>query len=84
MNVNHDISEKVNEKLEAIEKYKQLDLKRESAIAEALNIHQLNNGVDLYKINLITKEINLLAAKHQLPQRKIVIDRMFLEYINKQ
>lgn len=80
MNVHSDISKKVNEKLNAIEKYKQFDIQREILIAEALKKYQSSNYVNLNNLNRLTKEMNQLAIKHQLPQRKIVSTEMFLEF----
>ncbi len=84
MSVHNQISRKVNEKLTAIEEYKQLDNQREILIIEAIKKYQSSNYVELTKLNELTKEMNQLASKHQFPHRKIVSKEMFLEYVTKQ
>lgn len=84
MTVHYEISKKVNEKLKAIEKYKQFDIQREMLISDELQKYLASNLINLDILNKKTKEMNLFAIKHQLPQRKIVTREMFLIYAKKQ
>ncbi|GBF10107.1 DUF2533 family protein [Tepidibacillus infernus] len=81
--VHLEISKKVNEKVHAIEVYKQMDQQRERIIDELLTEYKIGKNVDLTKLNQWTNEMNRYALKNQLPSRKEVTMEMFTAYANK-
>lgn len=85
MSVHHDISKHSNDQHARVEKFKELELKREELIESALNKCRENQSYAeiLENINGITEEMNDLARKGIVPQRKKVTKQMVEEYCRK-
>lgn len=80
--VHNSISEKVKEKVTAIETYKQMDQQRENIISNLLNEYLNYGKVELSALNGWTKKMNEYAVQNQLPTRDYVTLDMFLTYVN--
>ncbi|MBD1381638.1 YpbS family protein [Metabacillus arenae] len=60
-----------------------LDAIREAAIDEVVTHCRTGQKFSVLKINQVTKEINDLAKKGIIPQRKFVTEEMVKEYVSK-
>ena len=81
-NVHLEISKKVQEKVDAIAKYREMDNKREEIIANLVDEYQQTGKVDLTSLNQWTERMNSFAQKNAMPIRKTVSLEMFIEYVN--
>lgn len=81
--VHNELSKQVKEKVQSIEKYKQMDSQRENIIAQLIDDYRAGKKVDLGPLNKWTEEMNKYAVKNQLPTRKLVTKEMFEDYIQK-
>ncbi len=80
--VHLEISKKVQEKVDAIAKYREMDNKREEIIANLVDEYQKTGKVDLTSLNQWTELMNSFAQKNAMPIRKTVSLDMFIEYVN--
>lgn len=80
--VHLEISKKVQEKVDAIAKYREMDNKREEIIANLVDEYQKTRKVDLTSLNQWTELMNSFAQKNAMPIRKTVSLDMFIEYVN--
>lgn len=76
-----ELAKKNAEKVQVIQQFKQMDEERENIIAELTKSYTLKKTIDISKLNQWTEVMNAFAAKNQLPQRKIITEEMFLEYL---
>ncbi|OEF96898.1 hypothetical protein BHF71_03995 [Vulcanibacillus modesticaldus] len=83
MSVHNEISKQVEEKVQAIKKYQQMDEQRERIISQLIEDYKAGKMINLAKLNSWTKEMNQFAIKHQLPTRKEVTIEMFKNFIEK-
>lgn len=81
-NVHMEISKKVQEKVDAIAKYREMDHRREEIITKLVEDYKKTNRVDLTPLNQWTEQMNSFAQKNDMPLRKIVSLDMFIEYVN--
>ncbi|WP_339063789.1 DUF2533 family protein [Tepidibacillus marianensis] len=79
--VHIELAKKVNEKVKAIETYKQMDQQREMIIENLITDYKAGKTVDLVKLNQWTDNMNQFAVKNQLPTRKTVTMEMFLSFV---
>ncbi|MGP4079699.1 DUF2533 family protein [Pseudalkalibacillus sp. R45] len=82
MSVHHDISKHSNDQHERVRLFSKLDLKREQLIEKAFVKCKEKKPFEkeLTEINKVTDEINHLARKGIVPQRKNVTKEMVEEY----
>ena len=80
--VHLELAKKVNEKVKAIESYKQMDQQREQIIEKLITDYQAGKAVDLAILNNWTQKMNEFAVQNQLPPRKIVTKEMFESYMS--
>ncbi|WP_261133707.1 YpbS family protein [Bacillus sp. Marseille-Q3570] len=82
MSVHHDISKHSNDQHERVRIFSELDQKREQLIEQALLKckEEKTFEQELIEINKLTDEINDLARKGIVPQRKNVTKEMVEEY----
>ncbi len=82
MPVHHDISKHSNEQHERVRQFSELDHKREQLIEDALLKCKEHKPFEkeLVEINKVTDQINDLARKGIVPQRKNVTKEMVEEY----
>ena len=81
--VHIELSKKVNEKVTAIEAYKQMDQQREQIIEKLASEYKEGQKIDISSLNQWTQKMNDFAVKNQLPTRKIITVDMFKEYFDK-
>ncbi len=86
MSVHHEISKHSNDQHARVRQFAELDEKREQWIDIALQKCKENADFSkpLAKINAVTDQINELARKGIVPQRKNVTKEMIEEYCQKQ
>ncbi|MGM7701317.1 DUF2533 family protein [Pseudalkalibacillus sp. Hm43] len=86
MSVHHEISKHSNDQHARVRQFAQLDEKREQWIEIALKKCKADDDFSeaLVKINEVTEQINELARKGIVPQRKNVTKDMIKEYCQKQ
>lgn len=84
MNVHEAISKHVGGQNQTINEFLQLDYYRETLIEEAIELCRQNKPFTTDRINEITKEMNSLNMKGELPKRKLVSVEMVEEFVNSQ
>lgn len=84
MNVHEAISKHVGGQNQTITEFLQLDHYREALIEEAIELCKQNKPFITDRINEVTKEINTLNMKGELPKRKLVSVDMVKEYVHSQ
>jgi hypothetical protein len=81
MSVHQAISAHSKKQQEAIQRFLELDKKREDYIEEAIAKCKNNKLFTVEQINAVTKEINDLATKEIIPTRRYVSIEMLREYV---
>ncbi|SFA69505.1 MULTISPECIES: DUF2533 family protein [unclassified Bacillus (in: firmicutes)] len=82
MSVHKAISQHVGGQNRTITEFLQLDQYRETLIEEALELCKQNKPFKTDRINEVTKEMNALNMKGELPKRKLVSVEMIMDYVN--
>ncbi|MDP4163153.1 MAG: YpbS family protein [Bacillota bacterium] len=83
MSVHHAISKHVESQNKVLNEFFTLDQQREAAIEEAVTLCEQDKPFSVDTINAITKEMNGLSMKGELPKRKLVTLEMIREYVSK-
>ncbi|PFA68673.1 hypothetical protein CN378_06515 [Bacillus sp. AFS015802] len=81
MSVHKEISKHSNKQNQLVQQFMILDEQREKAIDEVVQLCSAGKPFTTDRINYITNEINDLARRGVVPQRKLVTAEMVKEYV---
>jgi Protein of unknown function (DUF2533) len=81
MSVHKEISKHSNKQNQLVQQFMILDERRETAIDEAVQLCSAGKPFTTNRINQVTSEINALARRGVVPQRKLVTTEMVEEYV---
>lgn len=83
MSVHLQLKKQMTNFIAAEKKYRELDMRREEKIEEAINKAKVKEEFSLIEVNALTEELNNLSRSYRFPIRKQVTKDMVLEYINR-
>lgn len=81
MSVHKEISKHSHMQNQLVQQFMKLDERREKAIDEAVQLCSAGKPFTTDHINQVTNEINILARRGVVPQRKLVTTEMVEEYV---